>query len=65
MKQVSEMPTSGQFVMIWMSYEGLCADTMIHNEDGFLCSLILGEQVDRKMIIHDAKERSVQYFIAD
>ena len=65
MKQVSEMPTSGQFVMIWMSDEGLCADTMIHNEDGFLCSLILGEQVDRNEIIHDAKERSVQYFIAD
>ena len=65
MKQVSEMPTSGQFIMVWIDGEGLCADTKVYDKNGFLCSLTLDRPVDRNTIIQGAKGRNAQYFIAD
>ena len=45
MKQVPEMPTSGQFVMIFIGSTGLCADTLWWDE-GKLESLMMSDSLD-------------------
>lgn len=64
MKQVKEMPTSGQFVAVWVEDCGLCADTLVCVGD-VLFSLILSEPVDKAGFKLGVDERQLKYFIAD
>jgi len=47
MKQVSEMPTSGQFVAVWLDTESgnLFSDTLYWNDCGYLCSNTLDREL--------------------
>jgi hypothetical protein len=64
MKQVDEMPTSGQFVAVWVEDCGLCADTLVY-VDGTLFSIVLSEPVDKAGFKSGELDRQLKYFIAD
>ncbi len=69
MKQVSEMPTSGQFVMIWEFHGAVWSSTVkiedgiehIYNEndDEFVSAIDSGLMISRDM------RKTIKFFIAD
>lgn len=64
MKQVSEMPTSWQFIVIWTHAGNLFAETKLIDEDGDILTLDTKEDqfMDKGIIQYP---ESVKYFIAD
>ena len=64
MKQVDEMPTSGQFIVIWTHAEELFAETKLIDEDGDILTLDTEEDqfVDKGIIQYP---ESAKYFIAE
>jgi len=69
MKQVSEMPTSGQFVIVFYDEGRICADTMLYDDYGVLMSLSLGREISKREVEESIKPRMAEmnatYFIAD
>lgn len=69
MKQVSEMPTSGQFIIVFYDEGKICADTMIYNNYGVLMSVSLGCEISKREIEESIKPRMAEmnasYYVAD
>ena len=69
MKQVSEMPTSGQFIIVFYDEGKICADTMIYNNYGVLMSVSLGREIWKREIEESIKPRMAEmnasYYVAD
>lgn len=69
MKQVSEMPTSGQFVMIW-EFHGAVWSSTVKIEDGI--EHIYNEDddefvsvIDSGLMISSDMRKTIKFFIAD
>jgi hypothetical protein len=67
MKQVSEMPTSGQFVVVWQFNREVLSDVMY-----WLCGSLMSSALDIKIqqetiddFMSDDKITDIKYFIAD
>lgn len=69
MKQVDEMPASGQFVAVWVDSDGnLCADTMFYDFSNQLSSLTIGQPLGEcrtEQIKNAPPEKQLKFFIAD
>lgn len=68
MKQVSEMPTSGQFVAVWQLNGKILSDVLWYGVDGELNSIILDNEITKEGIDEFKAEEKItgaQYFIAD
>ena len=68
MKQVSEMPTSGRFIAVWQSANGLVvSDNFIYLPSG-LYVVGLNETLTSEKIsyfVREQENRQCKYFIAD
>ena len=67
MKQVDEMPTSGQFVEVWQ-FDGEVLSDVMHWFCGSLMSSTLGIKIQQETIddfMSDDKITDIKYFIAD
>ena len=69
MKQVSEMPTSWQFIIVFYDDVKICADTMIYDNYGVLMSVSLGREISKREIEESIKPRMAEmnasYYVAD
>ena len=69
MKQVSEMPTSGQFIIVFYDDGKICADTMIYDNYGVLMSVSLGREISKRETEESIKPRMAEmnasYYVAD
>jgi len=69
MKQVSEMPTSGQFIIVFYDEGRICADTMLYDDYGVLMSLSLGREISKREVEESIKPRMAEmnasYYVAD
>ncbi len=69
MKQVSEMPTSGQFIIVFYDDGKICADTMLYDNYGVLMSVSLSRHISKREIEESIKpmmaEMSASYYVAD
>jgi len=69
MKQVSEMPTSGQFIIVFYDDGKICADTMLYNNLGALMSVSIGREISKREIEESIKPRMAEmnasYYVAE
>ena len=69
MKQVSEMPTSGQFIIVFYDDGKICADTMLYDNRGALMSVSLAREISKREIEESIKPRMLEmnasYYVAD
>ena len=71
MKQVDEMPTSGQFVAVWENKNGVFSDTYLWFNDDLLVYDNSNRDFDKDYyndtdsLIYSLKSKAVKYFISD
>ena len=71
MKQVDEMPTSGRFVAVWQSANGVFGDTYLWRDgdllvyDNSINDFDFDGHFDTNSIVRSLKSKNVKYFIAD
>ena len=67
MKQVKEMPTSGQFVVVWQ-FDGEVLSDVVRWYCGYLISSTMDDKIQQETIdafMSDDKITDTKYFIAD
>ena len=67
MKQVDEMPTSGQFVGVWQ-FDGEVLSDVVRWHCGYLISSTMDDKIQQETIddfMSDDKITDIKYFITD
>ena len=71
MKQVDEMPTSGQFVAVWENKNGVFSDTYLWFNDDLLVydnsvsDFDKDHHYDTDSLMGSLKSKAVKYFVSD